>query len=284
MKVQIFQLPYDSGHQGVRMGAGPQHFIKHRFDEILRASGHEVLVQSIEATIPFKTEVGTAFNLNRLLAERVRDAVKSSGFPLVLSGNCNSCLGTLAGLGSEEIGIIWFDAHGDFNTPEITPSGFFDGMALAVATGRCWKTLTATIPGFHPAASERVIHIGGRHFDIEEKELLQESGAAVLEAQLVRSKGIAESLSHALERLQKQVRHIYLHLDIDVLDPREARGNEFAPPNGLSVTQVREAIRLIRKDFTIRAFAITAYDPRSDEGNRALHAGIELTRAVLKDR
>jgi arginase len=65
----------------------------------------------------------------------------------VLSGNRNSALGALAGLREQNCGMIWFDAHGDFNTPEITESGFFDGMGMAIAAGHCWKKLAATIPG-----------------------------------------------------------------------------------------------------------------------------------------
>ena len=94
----------------------------------------------------FLSEIGTAFELNRLLSKEVKAAVGDGMFPMVLSGNCNSCLGTIAGINSGQLGVVWFDAHGEFNTPETTQSGFLDGMPLAMATGRCWKTILKTIP------------------------------------------------------------------------------------------------------------------------------------------
>jgi arginase len=76
-------------------------------------------------------EVAVAFELDRLVSEQVCEAVAEGEFPLVLSGNCNTSIGTLAGVGPEGLGVVWFDAHADFNTPETTTTGFMDGMGLA---------------------------------------------------------------------------------------------------------------------------------------------------------
>jgi arginase len=88
----------------------------------------------------------------------------------VLSGNCNSALGTLAGLNERNCGMIWFDAHGDFNTPKTTESTFLDGMGMAIAAGHCWKKLATTIPWFSPLLDSNIIHVGGRDFDRGERE------------------------------------------------------------------------------------------------------------------
>ncbi|HYO90867.1 MAG TPA: arginase family protein, partial [Pyrinomonadaceae bacterium] len=165
MKVRIIQVPYDSGQRSVRMGAGPEHFIQNGLARILQTDGHEVQVESVEARSAFRAEIKTAFELCRSLAERVRESDLQGSFPLVLSGNCNSSLGTLGGIGPQGVGMIWFDAHGDFNTPETKESSFFDGMGMAIATGHCWRKLAATIPDFSPLPNSSVIHVGGRDFD-----------------------------------------------------------------------------------------------------------------------
>ncbi len=157
MKIQIIQVPYDSGYRDLRQGCGPTYFIDQNLDGMLEADGHQVRTTRIDAKAEFTTEIGTAFELNRLLSVEVKAAVESGSFPIVLAGNCNSCLGTIAGIGSAKLGVVWFDAHGEFNTPETTRSGFLDGMPLAMATGRCWKSILETIPGFVPVKESHVI-------------------------------------------------------------------------------------------------------------------------------
>lgn len=283
MRIQIIQVPYDSGHKSVRMGRGPEHFIGHGACESLRDRGCEVYVDRIEAMGTFMTEVGTTFELNRLLAERVRTAVNSGSFPLVLAGNCNSSIGTLAGLDAADLGIIWFDGHGDFNTPETTVSGFLDGMGLAMATGRCWKPLLATVPGFTPVAEKDVVLVGARDFDTEEKKFLEQSDIAVVAAESIRENGIQEALQPALVALQSRLRGVYLHIDLDVLDPGEAQANHLAPPNGLTVKQVEEAVRMVGNGLKICGAAITAYDPEYDPEGRTSRAGVKLMEMLVSE-
>ena len=90
----------------------------------------------VEATGESWNEVGASMEVVAALRDAVREIVAAGDFPLVLGGVCSSSLGVLAGLGSPpDLGVVWFDAHGDFNTPETTPTGFFDGMPLAMLTG-----------------------------------------------------------------------------------------------------------------------------------------------------
>lgn len=281
MKIQIIQVPYDSGQKGVRMGRGPEHFVQHHIDQTLQERGHEVHVESIEVKTPFPTENGTAFELNRLLAERVRSTVNSRRFPLVLSGNCSSCMGTLAGLEPAQLGIVWFDAHGDYNTPETTVSGFLDGMALAMATGCCWAKLATTIPGFRPVQEANVVLVGAREFDPEERMLIERSNIAVVYAQAIKDKGIREALDRALADIRTRVEKIYVHIDLDVLDPEKTPANNFAVPEGLMVEQVEDAVRMIAESFRIPAGAITAYDPAYDAEGNTLRAGVKLMETLI---
>jgi arginase len=281
MRVHLLAVPYDSGHRSVRMGNGPGHFIQNGVEEELRAEGHQVTVQFIESADSFKAEIRTAFELYRLLAVRVRMACEDGSFPLVISGNCGSSLGTISGVPVERIGVIWLDGHGDFNTPDTSSSGFLDGMGLATVAGLCWKSLAESIPEFKAVPAENILHIGGRDFDHQERELLDRSGITVVDAELIKKTAIQETLAPAFERLIPKVEQVYLHIDLDVLNPIQAPANEYAPAGGLSVEQVESVIQMVGERFEICASGIAAYDPNYDGEDQTLGAGIRLIKTVL---
>jgi arginase len=281
MSVNIIAVPYDSGQRAIRMGLGPEHLLENGLARALHNDGHEVSVERVGGTNSFWLEVQTSFELYALLATQVAAARRIKAFPLVLSGNCGSALGTLAGVRPERTGVIWLDAHGDFNTPETTLSGFLDGQALAIATGRCWKPLAASIPGFRPVDDRQVVLVGARDFDPIEKAMLEISGVTLVNAGHITRAGAGEALEPALSALQPHVDRIYFHLDLDVLDPTEAVANQFAAPGGLSVAHVEEIISLVGERFEICAAALTAYDPDYDPDGRALHAGLRLARSLV---
>ena len=280
MNIQIIQIPYDSGHRGIRTGRGPEHFLQHRVDQILRDDGHQVGSYRIESKASFTSEIGTAFELNRLLAEQVRSTISRKMFPVVLAGNCNSCLGTLAGIGQDRLGIVWFDAHGDFNTPETTLSGFLDGMGLTMATGRCWQSLLGAIPGFSPIPEANVLHIGARDLDPDEERLLQQSEIEVVMPSK-EERNVHKAVDTAFNKLRDKVARVYLHVDLDVLDTDEALPNHLAVPGGLSVEMVEEIIRTAKARFEVCAGAITSFDPDYDKDDKVLDAGIRIVKAFV---
>lgn len=277
MDIQIIQVPYDSGYKGVRARRGPEYFLQHGMDQALRGRGHQVTSHRIESKAALTIEIGTAIELNRSLAEQVRSAVNSNAFPVVLAGNCNSCLGTLAGIGRDRLGVVWFDAHGDFNTPETTTSGFFDGMGLAMATGRCWRPLLGTIPGFRPVPEANVIHIGARDLDQEEERLLQQSEVELVSA----SENILKTIDEAFNKLRSKVTGVYLHVDMDILDTGDALPNHLAVPGGLAVEVVEKIIEMAKDRFEVCAGAITCFDPDYDKGDKVLDAGIRIAKAFV---
>jgi len=276
VNIQIIQIPYDSGHKGLRTGRGPEYFLQHGIEQVLRDRGHQVTSHLLESKASLTTEVGTAIELNRLLAEQIRSTIKTT-FPIVLAGNCNSCLGTLAGTGQSQLGIIWFDAHGDFSTPETTISGFFDGMGLAMATGRCWRSLLKTIPGFNPIPEANVLHIGARDLDPGEQRLLEQS-----EIQVVRpDESVRNAVKAAFNKLRDRATRVYLHVDLDILDTGEALPNHLAVPGGLSVEIVEEFIGMAKESFEVCAGAITSFDPGYDKDDEVLSAGIRIIKAFV---
>jgi arginase len=236
--ITIFAVPYDSGHRALRMGAGPEHLLSNGMGDVLTATGREIRSEVLQPTSPFHAEIATAFELFGMLAKRVHEATASGSFPLVLSGNCNSTVGVIAGLAGaspkEEVGLIWFDGHADFNTPETTTSRFLDGMGLATVVAHCWAQMARAVPGFRPVPEENVVLIGSRGATQIEKERLWASEATVVEEQSVRALGAGGALGIALDAMAGRVRRIHLHLDLDVLDPEAVNpANEFAPEGGL---------------------------------------------------
>ena len=169
MRLRLISVPYDAGNRGLRMGAGPDRLAAAAGR--LRSRGVEVAEAPVEAPPGLRTEIGTTFALHRAVAAEVREAAAAGDFPLVLSGNCGSAIGAIAAAGAGT-GLAWFDGHGDFNTPETTVSGFLDGMSLAVATGRCFRPLALSVPGFAPVAERDAFLVGARDLDPAERSAL----------------------------------------------------------------------------------------------------------------
>lgn len=273
MKLTLIQVPYDSGHYGVRMGRGPLHLIEQGLAGTLERAGHEVEVVPVRLE-GFLTEVTSAPLLHRQVAEWVSKARGEGRLPVVLSGNCNAAaVGSLAGIGGPA-GVVWMDAHGDLNTPDTTPSGFFDGMAISVAMGKAWPTLTAKLPGFHPLDPRNLIHVGARDFDPPELEVIESAGIARIP---VENLGVLDA---ALADLATRVDQAYVHMDLDVLDPSELRANLFATPDGMTVAQVAEVVRATGRHLKIAAAGITAYDPDQDPEGRGVRAAERLLEAL----
>ncbi len=254
------------------MGAGPEALLDAGLEKALRNSGHTVRTKIAEITKgSWHAEIQTSFELMRMLATEVRAARESNRLPIVLAGNCNTAVGTLAGLGAESTGVAWFDAHGDFNTPETTSSGFLDGTAVAILTGRCWTQLALTIPDFTPVADDHVCLIGTRDVDPLERDLLEASLVDVVDPTHLRAK-----LGVALDKIRERVEDMYVHLDLDVLDAAEARANSYALSGGLTLEDAEFSLSEIRGRFRTAGITLSAYDPAGDPDGLAARAAIRL--------
>lgn len=280
MRVSLIASPYDLGRDGEGMALGPARYLEAGADRALTAEGFEVNVETVERGGDFEDEISAVAGVNARLAERVRAAHADGTFPLVLGGNCDTALGALAGTGG--VGIVWFDAHGDFNTPETSRSGYLAGMPVAIATGRCHEALWRSVGGGEPVPDARVLMIGVRDLDAEEEMRLRESGISPVLASAVNEAGVKESLSDALAGLRSRVEEVYLHLDVDVLDPGECPGVSFPVPGGLPVDSVEEAVRAIAGSVRVWATSLTAYNPEEDVEDKTLRAGLRLMGALAK--
>lgn len=276
MDVQLLAVPFDSGNHRARMGAGPEALLDAGLERSLREKGHQVHTKIAELPAnSWRAEIQTSFELMRMLSRAVREARESNRLPIVLAGNCNTAVGTLAGLGAESTGVAWFDAHADFNTPETTSSGFLDGTAVAIITGRCWTQLAATVPGFDPVPDDRVCLIGTRDIDSLEGGLIDESGVDVIEPRKLRS-----DLGNVLQPIMQRVQKMYVHLDLDVLDAEVAAANKFAVSGGLTIEDVEYALSEIGGNIRIAGVTLSAYDPAADTNGAAARAAVRLVCAA----
>jgi len=282
VEIQLLAVPYDSGHRGARMGAGPEALLNAGLEDALRENGHRVHTKIAELPADsWHAEIQTSFELMRMLSAAVKEAVEARRFPIVLAGNCNTAVGTISGLGPKSTGVAWFDAHADFNTPETTASGFLDGTAVAIITGRCWTQLAATVPGFEPVPDDRICLIGTRDIDSLEGGLLAESDVDVIGPRKLRS-DLAGSLTSITQHAQK----MYVHLDLDVLDATVAAANRYAVTGGLTIEDVEHALSQIARLLPVAGLTLSAYDPGVDAEGEAAEAAIRLicTAAGLAER
>jgi arginase len=224
-RLRLISWPFDLGVADVGVGAGGRDLAR---DEQLRArlaeQGWAVSLDTVPGVDERAPETRRVFELNRRLAHRVRAAVDEGAFPLVLGGNCNSCLGTVSGVRPGRTGVVWFDAHANFDTTDDNLSGYFDVMALTILTGSAWRGLRETIPGFEAVDERDVVLAAVRDLEPYQRDFLERSA--------VRSvPGAMEGLEPALDDLRDRVDRVYLHLDLDALDAEEARSTRCSPPS-----------------------------------------------------
>src|SRR5215203_4355635 len=180
-RVQLIAWPYHAGLRDVSMGLGGSMLAGEAgLRAALAAAGCAVDVETVDPVDESAPEVARIFALDRRLAGRVAAARERGALPFVLGGNCCSCLGTVAGAGPHELGVVWFDAHADFDTPDDNLSGFTDVMGLAILTGSGWRALRESIPGFAPVPEADVVLAGVRDLEPYQRERLARSAVTTV--------------------------------------------------------------------------------------------------------
>jgi arginase len=212
-----------------------------------RAAGARALAQALSADARVVGEPGEPhaarydedLRAARATLEAAASAVADMERPLLTATDCSICVGTVPAVERRWPGasLLWLDAHGDFNTPDTTPSGFLGGMCLAGAVG-LWETGHGAGPG-----PERVVLVGGRDLDAAEEELMARHG-------VVRTDDPAAALAG---------RDVFVHLDVDILDPTVMPGQLYPAPGGLDLTQLRELLADVAARARIVGAEITCF-------------------------
>jgi arginase len=205
------------------------------------------------------------------LAEFVFNAVSEGGRPVSIAGDCCTSIGVFAGLKRANIypDLIWFDAHGDFNTWETTPSGFLGGMPLAMLVGRGEQTILEAV-GLNPIDETKVILTDARDLDPGERESLEES-------QVVHMTNVEELLNYPLG-----ARDLYIHFDTDIVDPSEAPGMNYPAPGGPSVYTLQRVFQHLAHTDRIVAVSLSSWNPSLDPDGRSQTAAMSLLHALLE--
>ncbi|MQA73272.1 MAG: hypothetical protein GEU88_02785 [Solirubrobacterales bacterium] len=280
--IALIGAPFHLGHRGLGMGAGPLRLLDDgAVPAELAATGVEADLDWLADPSEPGDEIGRVFELNRRLAGAVAEALAAGRLPVIVAGNCSVCLGAVAGAAVERLGILWLDAHPDFHTPETTESGFLDGTGLAAATGACWRALCESIPGFAPVPEERVVLAGVRDIDGGEADRLARGEVTVIEGGGGPGSFAAPALERALDVLCERAEGLYVHVDLDVIDPSFGSANEYAAPGGLSPDEVRATIAAAAERAPVRAISFTAYDPSGDPEGRFAATAVELICSSL---
>jgi len=281
--IRIIAVPYHLAQLRIGMGRGPEAFLSAGVAELLRMAGHEVQVEIVLLENKSNDEKKFLLALHQRIADQVREAVASEQFPLILSGNCNASIGALAALPTEELGLLWFDAHGDFNTPVTSPSGFFDGMALAVIAGLCYEEFPKNLGGGLPLSASRIAHFGWRELDPGERDNLHNCHMPVISYEQIQRQGLDAAVKELPMKLDKRIRAVHLHLDLDVLNSTHFPVNEYPAPGGLLPHELEEAIKVIARLYKISSATFSAYNPAYDPAGKTLAAGLRMIQAVAEN-
>ncbi|HEY6788453.1 MAG TPA: arginase family protein [Trebonia sp.] len=217
------------------------------------------VTETIRPALP----AGPAPGRMMLLHQAVADAVARAARPLLLSGDCPSALGAVAGLQRRyrDLAVVWLDAHGDFNTPAITTSGYLGGMALAMLTGRV-PELCGDALRLRPVADTGVVLADARDLDPAERDALAASQVRHVPAD-------PAAITSALGGLGRTP--VYLHLDVDVIDSAQLPGLRFPSGPGPSVTQIEECLAAVRATADVAGACIACAwlpDRVSDQATR----------------
>ena len=277
--VELIVVPYDSARREARMGRGPNALLGAGLVDRLAASGVSATVHEVASVGDFASEVATAFEHHRAVAESVRAAAAAGRRPVTLSGNCNTgVIGSLMASPADDLGLIWFDAHSDAETPESSTSGFLDGMGLAMVLGRCWRSMLAKC-GYSPVDGARIALVGAREISDSAGRLLQECGVSVVPPEQARC-GIAD----AIDQLQGAgVRRLHVHVDLDVLDvDKVGPANSYALPGGLTAQELLRALEQATGRFALASASIASFDPEVDRSGAVAQAGLEVAALLAR--
>jgi arginase len=268
-EIAAVMVPYELGRLRDGVGCGPEHLLERGAVAALESGGQAVRTELVEMEPRFAAtglgEADAAFELIRLVAERVGAARERGAFPILFAGSCFNAVGSIMALNEPGLAVAYFDAHPDFSEPATTTSGYFDSMGLAVLTGGAWQGMLAEVAGARPVPERRVILAGARDFDPSEESRLRESDIVHLTADRLRS---PDELLEALRAMRPPIGSLYVHLDLDVLDSAEAAVNIYAAAGGLRADELVGLVDALFGEFPVAGVSLTAYDPSYDAADR----------------
>ena len=223
---------------------------------------------------------------NQRLAEMVDKIIQSKSFPLVLGGDHSIAIGTLAGVSKhyKNLGVIWYDAHGDLNTAETSPSGNIHGMPLAASLGYGHELLTNLLGTSPKIKPEHVVIIGARSLDEGERKLIKELGIKVFTMHEIDRLGMTKVMEETIEYLKDHTDGVHLSLDLDGLDPNDAPGVGTPVPGGISYRESHLAMEMLAESGLITSAEFVEVNPILDERNKTASLAVALMGSLFGEK
>jgi arginase len=228
--------------------------------------------------------------INLALAERVAAVVAEGSFPLILGGDHSLSIGSINGVArGRRMGVIWIDAHGDFNTPETTPSGNIHGMSVAALTGRGHPLLASLLNPSEPKGravlrDADVAMVGIRDLDMHEREALRASGIQVFTMHDIDRRGLASVMEEAIMRVSVNTAGFHVSLDMDALDPVEAPGVGTPVLGGISYREAHLTMELVAQSGKQVGMDLVEVNPILDQRNATAELAVEFALSALGKR
>lgn len=277
VRVALVKMPYVGERNVPDTSRGPDYLEEGGIRKLLEQQGAHVKPPGTVALTGEEEKTYGSWNHLALasgdMSKLVSEERRSGYLPVGLLANCNGLLGMLSGLQHSgptakplRVGMVFIDAHGDFNTPETTLSGMLGGMPVAIAAGQCLTRMRIKA-GLEPAIPTRhIVEMCVRDTDPLEQELLDRSEIQQLTLEDVRTR--SANLHREMKRLSELTDVIYIHVDMDGLDPREVPGHPLTVPGGPTSLELAAALTEMFKYEKVAAFGVasTPFDERDKTG------------------
>lgn len=292
MHIRVIGAPMDLGADRRGVDIGPSAIRYANLNEYLRNLGHTVRdIGNIAIPQPESQPLGhprlkylePIVKAAELLADTVTDAVREQEFPLILGGDHSIALGSISGVARvhSNVGVIWIDAHADFNTEETTPSGNIHGMVLAALSGLGNEQLVQ-IGGWSPKIDKnRIAIVGARDLDPGEQQILRSHQIHVFSMSDLDRYGIAEVIQRAVAIAGPANGPIHLSLDMDSLDPRDAPGVGTPVRGGLTYREAHSAMEMLAATNQLVSMDVVEVNAILDRENATALLAVELILSAL---
>lgn len=293
--ISIIGVPLDLGADRRGVDMGPSAIRYANVKERLEKSGYDVVdYGNLNVPTPetYKTEntkhryLDEVKRVNEELAMIVSKVINEERFPLILGGDHSIGIGTIAGISryKKNFGVIWFDSHGDLNTPETTPSGNIHGMSLAVSLGYGHPDLV-NISNFAPKIRpENVVIVGARQLDKGEKELIKKIGIKVWTMHEIDRLGMTKVMDEAILYLKKCTDGIHLSVDLDALDPIDAPGVGTPVTGGLTYREGHLAMEMLAEAGFLISAEFVEVNPILDDRNKTAEVAVGLMGSAFGEK
>jgi len=292
-KVGVIGIPYNVGWRGPGVDEGARAFRDAGLvDELKKVVSEVVDYGDIEVRLPPRDDNNPRL-LNpkqveavcKSLATKIHSTLQRGYFPLIVGGEDSVLMGIIEGFQralGPRIGLIYMDAHGDFNTPETTPSGLIGGMNVAITAGRGPKELVEMFGHSPLLPEENIVLYGTRELDTVEEMALAESKVRVYTREKIREVGVEKIVKKMLHDLEPKCNNVYVHVDLDVLDETEMSAQSLPVRNGLSMREFQKTLKAIVKSGKLCGMAIMVFNAAKDPEGVEARKVVRLIADVLR--